>query len=87
MCHSWACWAVVWGGGGSSKTLICIQLLRIPPWPQHNLNTLNYSFLGGGGGSGHDKLPKLAHQKALEKSLGIKDQSCPVLPLSHKAMW
>ena len=28
-------------------------------------------------------LPKLAQKKALEKSLGIKDQSCPVLRLSH----
>ena len=43
--------------------------------------------LGGGGGSGHDKLPKLARQKALKKSLRIKDQSCPVLCLSHNAMW
>ena len=30
-------------------------------------------------GPNHDKLPELAHQKALEESLGIKDQSCPVL--------
>ena len=37
------------------------------------------------GGSSHDELPELAHHKALEKSLGIKDQSCPVLRLSHKA--
>ena len=27
-----------------------------------------------------------AHQKVLEKSLGIKDQSCPMLRLGHKAM-
>ena len=40
-----------------------------------------------GGGSSHDKLPELAHQKALEKSLGIKDQSCPVLRLRHKTVW
>ena len=39
------------------------------------------------GGSSDDKLPELAHQKALEKSLGIKDQSCPVLRLSHKTVW
>ena len=39
------------------------------------------------GGSSHDKLPELAHQKALEKSLGIKDQSCPVLRLSQKTVW
>ena len=38
-------------------------------------------------GSHHDKLPKLAHQKALKRSLGIKDQSCPVLRLSHKTVW
>ena len=44
-------------------------------------------FLGGGGASGHGKLAKPAHQKALEKSLRIKDQSCPMLRLSHKAMW
>ena len=40
-----------------------------------------------GVGSGHGKLPKPAHQRALEKPLGIKDQSCRVLRLSHKAMW
>ena len=38
-------------------------------------------------GSSHDKLPELAHQNALEKSLGIKDQSCPVLQLSHNTVW
>ena len=38
-------------------------------------------------GLGHGKLEKAAHQKALEKSLGIKDQSCQMLRLSHKAMW
>ena len=36
------------------------------------------------GGSSHDEL---AHQKALDKSLGIKDQSSPVLRLSHKTVW
>ena len=40
-----------------------------------------------GGVSSHDKLPGLAHQKALEKSLGIKDLGCPGLQLSHKAAW
>ena len=45
------------------------------------------AYLFFGGGSSHDKLPELAHQKALEKSLGIKDQGCPVLRLSHEAMW
>ena len=44
-------------------------------------------FFAGGEGSGHGKLAKPAHQKALKKSLGIKDQSCPMLQLSHKAMW
>ena len=44
------------------------------------------------GGSSNDKLPELAHQKALEESLGIKDQSCPVargggVRLSHKTVW
>jgi hypothetical protein len=38
------------------------------------------------GGSGHSKLAKSAHQKALEQSLGIKVQSRPMLRLSHKAM-
>ena len=42
-------------------------------------------FLGGG--SSHGKLAKPAHEKALEKSLGIKDQRCPMLRLSHNAMW
>ena len=28
-----------------------------------------------------------ARQKALEKSLGIKDQSCPMLQLSCKVTW
>ena len=40
-----------------------------------------------GGASGHRKLGKPAHQKALEKSLGIKDQSCLMLRLSHKATY
>ena len=35
------------------------------------------------GGSGHGKLAKPAPQKALQKSLGIKDQSCPMLRLSQ----
>ena len=42
---------------------------------------------GGGGGSGHGKLAKPVHQNALKKPLRIKDQSCPMLPLSHNAMW
>ena len=33
-----------------------------------------------------DKRAKLSHQMAVERPLGIKDQSCPVR-LSHKAMW
>ena len=44
-------------------------------------------LLGGGGGSGDGKLVKPAHQKALEKSLGIRDHSCLILRLSHTAMW
>ena len=45
-------------------------------------------FFGGGGGrgSGHGKLAKPTHQKTLEKSLGLKDQSCLMLQLSHKAL-
>ena len=39
------------------------------------------------GGSGHGELAKPARQRALRKSPGIKDQSCPMLQLSHKAMW
>ena len=42
-------------------------------------------FLGGGGSS-HDELRELAHEKALEKSVGINNQSCPVLRLSHKRL-
>ena len=38
-------------------------------------------------GSGHRELAEPAPQKALEKSLGPKDQSCPMLRLSHKAVW
>ena len=38
-------------------------------------------------GSGPGKLASPAHQAALEKSLGIKDQSCPMLRWSHRAMW
>ena len=57
-------------------------------------------FFWGGGFPGYGKLAKPAHQKALEKSLGmalekslgmaiekslgITDQSCPMLRLSHK---
>ena len=44
-------------------------------------------FFLGVWGSGHGKLAKLAHQKALEKSLGKPDLpltwSCPMLRLSH----
>ena len=39
-----------------------------------------------GGGSSHGKLAKAALQKALGKSLGIRDQSCPMPRLSRKAM-
>ena len=38
-------------------------------------------------GPGHGKLAKSALQKARQKSLRIKDQSCPMLRLPHKAMW
>ena len=47
--------------------------------------SFSFYFLG----SGHDKLAKLAkpaHQKAPEKSLGIKGQSCLMLRWSHKGM-
>ena len=46
-----------------------------------------FRFFRGGGCSGHAKLAKPTHQDALEKSLGIKDQSCPMPRLSHMAMW
>ena len=52
-----------------------------------SLASLLCFFLGGGLVSGHGKLAKPAHQKALETSLRIKDQGCPMLRLSHKAMW
>ena len=35
-------------------------------------------------GSSHGDLPRPPHQKALEKSLGIKGQSCAMLRLSHR---
>ena len=46
-------------------------------------------------GSGLGKLAKPAHQKALERSLaialerslGIKELSCPMLRVSHKSLW
>ena len=40
-----------------------------------------------GGGPCHGKLVEPTHQKAPEKSLGIKEQSCPMLQLSHQAVW
>ena len=36
---------------------------------------------------GQAKLPELSHQKEPEETLGIKDQGCPVLRLSHKMVW
>ena len=39
------------------------------------------------GGQATISLPELAHQKALEKSLGIKEQSFPVQRLSPKTVW
>ena len=43
------------------------------------LRTLSSSFLGGG--PGHGKLPRPAHQKALKKYLSeSKNQSCPMVP-------
>ena len=48
------------------------------------------TFLGGGGGGGggsdHGELAKPAHQKAHEKSLEIKHQSCPMLQLSQNVV-
>ena len=44
-------------------------------------------FWGGGGVPGLGKLVRPDHQKALKKALGVKDQSCPMLRLSHKAVW
>ena len=49
--------------------------------------TTNSSYAYNFFGSSHDELLELAHYKALDKSLGIKDQSCPVLRLSHKTVW
>ena len=45
-----------------------------------------HKIWNGGMWRGHDELPELARQKALEKYLGIKDQSCPVLRLSQKTV-
>ena len=44
-------------------------------------------FFVGGGRAGHGKLVKPYNQMTLEKFLGIRDQSCPMLRLSYKAMW
>ena len=43
-------------------------------------------FFLGGGCSGHGAPATPAPQKAVEKCLGITDQSCPMLRLSHRAM-
>ena len=51
---------------------------------QHSMGLI---FWGGGGGEAMISRQSFAHQKALEKSLGIKDRSCPVLQLSHKTVW
>ena len=45
---------------------------------------LNEIFFGGGGVPATTSWP--THQKALEKTLGIMDQSSPMLRLSHKSM-
>ena len=46
--------------------------------------TIHLNLLEGGSGCGG--LAGAGHHKALEKSRGIKGQSCPMLQLSHKAM-
>ena len=38
------------------------------------------------GGSGQGELAKRAHQKALERALGINDPSCSMRRLSHEAV-
>ena len=81
------------GGGvvGSRVRLLCCGTRGCPmsaiPRTQYEAWARSHVAFGGGGGSSHDELPELAHLKALEKSLGIKDQSCPVLRLSHKTVW
>ena len=47
---------------------------------------LNVKKNSWGGGQAM-KPAEPSHQMSVEKILGIKDQSCPVLRLSHKAMW
>ena len=43
-------------------------------------------FRGGGGGSDLGKLAKPSYQMVLERALGIKNQSSPVLRLSHSSV-
>ena len=66
----------LWGHETATCDLACAQ-------PLHSVT----GFFLGVWGSGHGKLAKLAHQKALEKSLGKPDLnltwSCPMLRLSH----
>ena len=67
----------------SGSRPVCTQRRQQVPTPDQDelVYPAHQIFFGG---SRHDKLPELPHQKALAKSLGIKDQSCPVLRLSHK---
>ena len=48
-------------------------------------NTKKNWFLGGVQAMASWRSP--LSKKAVEKSLGIQDQSCPMRRLSHKAMW
>ena len=63
------------GASGHDNTLVTLHTNAV------------FFFCGGWGAPGHGKLAKPSYQKAPEKSLGIKDQSCPMLRSSHKGMW
>ena len=66
--------------------MVGIHRLNVPAIDIFIHSSIGCCF-GGWGGSSHDKLPELAHQKVPKKSLRIKDQSCPGLRLSHKTGW
>ena len=55
---------------------------------QHKSPTARKILFGGaGGGGGNGELAKPSHQIALDKRLGINDQSRPILRWSYKPIW
>ena len=60
------------------RLILDVPVMTITPILSMKIYFIYYIFLGWGG-PGHGELAKLTHQKALEKSLRIKDQSCLML--------